>query len=163
MELLVVEIFGVVDVVAEVVDDALRAAEEAVAVVDEVLLEVVLDVAVVVAGCLFLRALVHGAVTVTCGVVAAVPVWEAVDVESVIGTKDEQKADALSAIRMALQVSTSLRPTTFPRGRWTAAVDVERRAMAPMKECRRYILNQTRDIDVRKDRNFAGNGSTALI
>jgi len=73
-------------------------------------------------------------------VVAAVPVWVAVDVTSVMGTKDEQNEEALSAIRMALQVSTSPRAARFARGTCRAEIEEERRAAAPTKVCRKCMM-----------------------
>lgn len=111
----VVEILGVVDGAAGVVEGAAGVVEGALGVVEgaagvvEGALGVVEGAAGVVLNCrfFFLRALVQGAVTVTC-VLAEVPVWVAVDVTSVMGTNDEQKAEALSAIKSDLQESTSL-------------------------------------------------------
>lgn len=93
----VVDALGVVEGAAGVVDGALGVVDGALGVVD--------GAAGVVLGCLFFSAFVHGAVTVT-SVEAEVPDCVTVDVTSLIGTKEEQKADALSAIRTASQAPT---------------------------------------------------------
>lgn len=56
---------------------------------------------------------VHAAVTV---MVAADPVAVAVEVTSVMGTNEEQKAEAFRATRIALQAPTSSRGFKSPRG-----------------------------------------------
>lgn len=110
----VVEILGVVEGAAGVVLGALGVVEGAAGVVLGALGVVegaagVVLMALVVESCLFrclfLKAFVQGAFTVT-DVDTAVPVCVAVTVESVIGTKDEQKAEAFIAIKMLLQTST---------------------------------------------------------
>lgn len=85
-----------------------------------VLMALVVDGAAgVVDSCLFFCAFVQGAVTVTV-VTAAVPVCVAVVVTSVMGTKEEQKAEAFIATRMASQAATSLRSCRSARARWRA-------------------------------------------
>jgi len=109
----VVEIFGVVDGAFDVVDGAFDVVDAAFDVVDaafDVVDEAfdVVDGAAGVDACRFflLRTLlVQAAVTVT----AVAPGGPAVEVTSLMGTKDEQKADAFKAIKIALQLSTSLR------------------------------------------------------
>ncbi len=109
----VVETFGVVVGALGVVDGALGVVEGAAGVVDGAL-GVVVGTARVVVGtgaaglvvnCLFFREFAHAAVTVIC-VEAGLPDCVTVDVTSLIGTKEEQKADALSAIKTAAQVPT---------------------------------------------------------
>lgn len=87
---------GVVDGAAGVVDGARGVVEGAAGVVDGA-------AGVVEPYCLFFffEGYVQAAVTVTC-VLAAVPVWVTVAVASLIGTKDEQKAEAFSATSTAL-------------------------------------------------------------
>ena len=125
----VVLIARVVEGAAGVVDGAAGVVEGNFAVVD--------GAAGVVLSCrFFLYAFVQGAVTVTF-VLAAVPVCVTVFVVSVIGTNEEQKADALSAMRMALQTSTLLRASRSARASSSAApmtaavTDAERSARAP--------------------------------
>jgi len=112
----VVVIFGVVEVV-----------DEAFVVVDEIVaIDFVVDADVVVVSALFCFAFVQAAVTVTV-VYAEVPVPVTVEVTSLMGTKDEQKADALKAIKTALHVSTSPRASKSARG-ICAAEAAKRRA-----------------------------------
>lgn len=83
-------------------------------------------------------ALVQGAVEmiVTYDVGA---VLVAVVVTFVMGTKDEQKAEALRAISTALHTSTLLRASSSARGRCTAEAD-KRRADAPKKMRRKCMV-----------------------
>jgi hypothetical protein len=85
-----------------------------------VVVVVVVDGAVVLIGFVVLGAtrrlseepgLVQAAVTVTV-VVAEVPVWVCVDVWSLMGTKLEQKAEAFSATKIALQSPTLSRASS---------------------------------------------------
>lgn len=141
---LVVEIglVVVVVVVVVVVEMGLVVVVVVVIVVVVVVVEIGLVVVVVVVlkggADFFFSALVQGAVTVT-EANDAVPVWVTVEVTSVIGTKEEQKAEALSAIRIALQLSTSPRAARSARGTCRAKVE-ERRVAAPSTVCRRCIV-----------------------
>lgn len=94
---------------------------------------VVEEAAGVVEGCRLFLGLVQGAVT---GVLFCVT--------SVIGTKDEQKAEAWSATRTALQLSTSPRASRASLGRWRAKAESERSATVPTKLCGKYIFRQVR-------------------
>lgn len=71
-------------------------------------------------------------------VVGIGPAPVAVEVTSLIGTNEEQKAEALSAIRIALQEPASSRGSKLARGMCTANAD-ESIAVALTKTWERYI------------------------
>lgn len=96
-------------------------------VLAEVLAELVVTVTAVVVGVLFFCFGVHAAVTV---MVAADPVALAVEVTSVMGTNEEQKAEAFRAIRAALQALTSSRGFKSPRG--ICKAEANERMAAPL-------------------------------
>jgi hypothetical protein len=81
-----------------------------------VLVELLLFLGVVVAatGCLFFFKLSQGAVMVTCAKPVG-PDFVSVEVISLIGTKELQKADALRATSTALHVATLSRASTSER------------------------------------------------
>ena len=96
----VVEILGVVDGAAGVVEGAFGVVLGAAGVVEGAF-GVVLGAAGVVESCRFdLPGLVHAAVTVTCVAIGA-PEFVLVEVTSLIGTKEEQKAEPRKAMRTA--------------------------------------------------------------
>lgn len=141
--LAVVDILGVVDNAAEVVD-ILVVVDGAAGVVDGAF-EVVDGAAGVVDSCRFFFffdcALIQGAVTVTL-VTAEVPVCVMVEVTSLMGTKDEQKAEALRAIKIALQALTSSRASRCARGTCAnpAQVEDEKRAATVTKVGRKCMV-----------------------
>jgi hypothetical protein len=121
---------GVVEIALVVVEGAAGVVEGALGVVEgaagvvEGALGVVEGAAGVVDNCLFfLLAPVQGAVTVTFAVPGA-PFTVTVDVTSLIGTKELQKAEALRATSTALQTATLSRASTSPRP--MLAADVRR-------------------------------------
>lgn len=84
---------------------------------------------------------VQGAVEVVV-VVAVVVVLVTVEVISVMGTKDEQKAEAFKATKIALHVSTLLRTSSSARGTFTAETD--KRRTKPLRQVRRKCMIRCR-------------------
>jgi len=125
---------GVVEIALVVVEGAAGIVEGALGVVEgaagvvEGARGVVEGAAGVVDNCLFfLLAPVQGAVTVTFAVPGA-PFTVTVDVTSLIGTKELQKAEALRATSTALQTATLSRASTSPRPMLAADVRREKEA-----------------------------------